>query len=73
MGWKAKNILKATRTPLWTSTKSKTAVENAFGHWKKHGAEFPEFQNSKQYVEGVKSFFNNPPAGTMTKVRPNGD
>ena len=63
----------AAKTPLWTSTKSKTAVENAFGHWQKQGAEFPEFQNAKQYVEGTKSFFNNPPAGTLTKARPNGD
>lgn len=61
------------KAPLWTSTKSKTAVENAFGHWKKHGAEFPEFQNAKQYVEGTQSFFNSSPTGTLTKVRPNGD
>ncbi len=39
----------AAKTPLWTSTESKSAVENAFEHWKKHGAEFPEFQNSNQY------------------------
>jgi filamentous hemagglutinin len=63
----------AARTPLWTSTKSKTAVENAFSHWQRHGAEFPEFQNAKQYVEGAKDFFRNPPSGTLTKVRPNGD
>lgn len=63
----------AAKTPLWTSTKGKTSVENAFGHWQKHGAEFPEFQNAKQYVEGTKSFFSNPPAGTLTKTRPNGD
>jgi filamentous hemagglutinin len=42
-------------------------VENAFGHWKKHGAEFPEFQNSKQYVEGAKRFVTDPPTGTLTK------
>jgi filamentous hemagglutinin len=64
---------KAAKTPLWTSTGSKSAVENAYGHWKKHGAEFPEYQNSKQYVEGAKSFFNSPPAGTLTKSRANGD
>jgi len=63
----------AAKTPLWTSTKSKTAIENAFDHWKSHGAEFPEFQNAKQYVEGTKSFFSSPPSGTLTKVRPNGD
>ena len=61
------------KKPLWSSTKSKNAVENAFGHWKKHGAEFPEFQNSKQYVEGVQNFMNNPPKGTLFKPRANGD
>ena len=59
--------------PLWTSTKSKSAVENAFGHWKKHKSEFPEFQNSKQYVEGTKKFLNSPPKGALTKTRSNGD
>lgn len=61
------------RIPLWTSTQSRTPVENAFGHWDKHRDEFPEFQNAKQYVEGAKDFFNYPPSGTLTKVRPNGD
>lgn len=63
----------AAKNPLWTSTKVKTLVENAFEHWQKHGAEFPEFQNAKQYVEGAESFFGSPPAGTLTKTRPNGD
>jgi RHS repeat-associated protein len=63
----------AAKTPLWTATKTKTPVQNAFRHWKDHGVEFPEFQNAKQYVEGTKSFFSNPPVGTLTKVRPNGD
>lgn len=34
---------------------------------------FPEFQNAKQYAEGAKKFFSEPPAGTLTKTRPNGD
>jgi filamentous hemagglutinin len=68
------NVANATAgAPLWTATKSQTPVRNAFGHWQKHGAEFPEFQNAKQYVEGTKSFLNSPPAGTLTKIRPNGD
>jgi hypothetical protein len=62
------------KTPIWSSTPNKSSVENAFGHWQKHGAEFPEFQNAKQYVEGAQNFVNNPPAGTLTKIRPeNGD
>ncbi|MNX32943.1 Adenosine monophosphate-protein transferase and cysteine protease IbpA precursor [compost metagenome] len=59
---------------FWSSTKSKTPVENAYGHWDKHKSEFPEFQNSKQYVEGAKNFLNNPPPGSLIKTRPiNGD
>lgn len=61
------------KTPLWSLTKNKSSVENAFGHWKKHGNEFPELQNAKQYAEQAKDFLNNPPKGTLTKTRPNGD
>ncbi len=57
----------------WSSKRTETAVENAFGHWKKHGAEFPEFKNATQYVRGAENFFSNPPTGTLTKVRSNGD
>ena len=31
------------------------------------------FQNSKQYVDATHDFFRNPPEGTLTKTRPNGD
>ncbi|HET8670693.1 MAG TPA: hypothetical protein VFM05_08735, partial [Candidatus Saccharimonadales bacterium] len=65
--------LNAAKPPLWTSTKTKTAAENAFRHWKKHRPEFPEFQNAKQYVEGAKKFFSDPPPHTLTKTRPTGD
>jgi len=63
----------AATTPLWSSTKTNSAVANGFKHWQKHGKEFLEFQNSKQYVEGAKNFFGSPPSGTLTKMRPNGD
>jgi hypothetical protein len=59
--------------PIWSSTKNKSAVENAFGHWKKHKSEFPELQNSKQYVEKSKDFLTNPPKGTLTKTNSRGD
>ena len=68
----AKGADKAADT-FWSSTKSKTAVENAYKHWDKHKSEFPEFQNARQYAEGSTRFLNNPPDGTMRKVRPNGD
>ncbi len=58
---------------LWTSTSKMSSVKNAFGHWKKHGAEFPEFLNTKQYVEGAKDFMHNSPGGTLMKTRANGD
>ncbi len=63
----------AAKGSLWTSTKGKSAVENAFSHYKKHKSEFPEFLNAKQYVEGAKKFLNSPPPGTLRKTRSNGD
>ena len=62
-----------TKGPMWTSTKKISGVQNAFGHWKKHGSEFPELKNAKQYVEATNSFMNSPPKGTLTKTRSNGD
>ncbi|MEB5971475.1 hypothetical protein ACWXWB_21635 [Pantoea dispersa] len=64
---------KANDTQIWTETKKKEPVPNAYGHWDKHKQEFPEFQNPKQYVEAIHSFINNPPVGTLVKTRLNGD
>jgi hypothetical protein len=66
------------RTPgpdqqMWTPGKQGDPVKNSFGHWQKHGGEFPELQNAKQYVEATTSFVNNPPAGARIKTRANGD
>lgn len=58
---------------IWSSTKSKSAAQNAFGHFKKHKNEFPEYKNAKQYVEGTKTFLTNPPKGTLTKTNSRGD
>lgn len=58
---------------IWTKGGKLSGVENALGHWKKHGNEFPEFQNAKQYVDGAKDFFKNSPSGTLMKIRPDGD
>ncbi|WKV50955.1 VENN motif pre-toxin domain-containing protein [Dickeya fangzhongdai] len=60
-------------TQIWTQTKKDDPVSNAYGHWEKHKAEFPEYQNSKQYVDAAHDFMRNPPEGTLTKTRPNGD
>ncbi|MCD9189195.1 MAG: hypothetical protein LUM44_22455 [Pyrinomonadaceae bacterium] len=59
--------------PCWTSTNSKTSVENAFSHWKNHKAEFPELNNAKEYAETAKEFIDSPPTGALTKTRANGD
>lgn len=61
------------KSTFWSSTKDKTPVENAYGHSTKHSDEFPEYQNSVQYVQATRDFINNPPDGTLTKTRPNGD
>ena len=46
----------------------------ALKHFTKHQDEFPEYTNSKQYVEGAKKFMTDPPPGTYTRVRdPGGD
>lgn len=58
---------------FWSSKKNQTSVENAYGHWDKHQSEFPEYQNSLQYVQGAQNFVTDPPAGTLIKIRPNGD
>ncbi|MBR4674699.1 MAG: hypothetical protein IKP00_09555 [Victivallales bacterium] len=42
-------------------------------HWEKHGAEFPEYHSAQEYGDGALRFFQNPPQGTLTKVRPNGE
>ncbi len=62
-----------TPEPRWSETKAKSATENAQAHWEKHRTEFPEYKNSQEYVQGAGDFASNPPPGTLTKVRPNGD
>jgi RHS repeat-associated protein len=72
-GGGVKKLGRASKSPIWSSTKNKTSVENAFGHFKKHGNEFPQYQNAKQYVEGANDFVRKPPSGAMTKTRANGE
>ena len=58
---------------IWTATKKMSSVQNAFDHFKRHGSDFSGVQNAKQYVERAQNFMTNPPAGTLTKTRSNGD
>ncbi len=65
--------LEQAKVPLWTSTGTRTARENAVAHWEKHKAEFPEYDDAEAYIAGVHEFFSNPPPGTLKKRRRNGD
>ena len=49
--------------PVWTATKNKSFVENAYGHHVKHGGEFND----------VQSWFDNPTSTTLSRTRTNGD
>lgn len=62
-----------TSNKIWSTTKQRSSVKNAFIHWQEHAADFPELLNAKQYAESAKAFINNPPTGTLTKIRANGD
>jgi filamentous hemagglutinin len=57
----------------WTSTKKFSSDENISDHFKRHGSEFPNIKTEKAYVDATKKFINNPPNGTLTKIRSNGD
>ncbi|MGN9841530.1 RHS repeat-associated core domain-containing protein [Nonomuraea sp. H19] len=60
-------------TSIWSSTSSRTSVENAYGHWRSHGREFPHLNNAKEYVEEATGFLTGGHPGTLTRHRPNGD
>jgi pyocin large subunit-like protein len=57
---------------MWTATRNKTPAQNAFKHFQDHGADFGA-RNTLDYVRQAQDFLRNPPAGTLTKIRPNGD
>ncbi len=58
---------------IWSSRKKASSVENAYGHWRRHGHEFPEFRNAREYVEAARAFVSNPPKGVLMKRRENGE
>ncbi|MFC3384354.1 outer membrane protein assembly factor BamB family protein [Couchioplanes azureus] len=60
--------------PIWTARSNRTSAENAFGHYKDHGKDFPDVQNALQYARKARDWFDNPTPTTLTKVRDwNGD
>jgi hypothetical protein len=68
------NVIEKIKFPnLWSEGKYKDSIKNAMEHFKKHGNDFPNIKNPVEYVEHAHSFMIHPPAGTLTKVRPNGD
>jgi filamentous hemagglutinin len=46
---------------------------NAEEHWEKHGGEFPEFRNERDYISAANAFMHHPPPGTLTKHDACGD
>ncbi len=42
-------------------------------HWDKHANEFPELKSPNDYYRAIYSFIENPPKGTLTSIRSNGD
>jgi pyocin large subunit-like protein len=62
-----------TNAPRWTPTRTMTPAENALSHFRKHRGEFPEYRSVEQYINGAHRFVNEPPKGTLTKIRRNGD
>ncbi|MEV0317701.1 polymorphic toxin-type HINT domain-containing protein [Streptomyces sp. NPDC050658] len=57
----------------WSSTRRKTSVQNALGHWNKHKSEFPNLNNAKEYVEAGKKFLGSADPSVLTRTRSNGD
>lgn len=62
----------AAKGAMWTSTKSQSVAENAFRHFKDHGADFGA-KNAVDYVRKAQDFLHNPAAGVLSKTRANGD
>ena len=58
--------------PLWTSTKKESIAENAYRHFKDHGADFGA-RNAVDYTRKARDFLRNPSAGVLSKTRANGD
>jgi LysM repeat protein len=57
---------------LWSSSKYKTASENAYRHYKSHGKDFG-VSNAVEYVDRAHQFRKNPPAGVLSKTKENGN
>ena len=54
---------------IWSPGPPNNSVQNAYNHWQKHKAEFPELNNAKEYVDLARNMINNAP---LTKTKQNG-
>ncbi len=66
-----KNAQKA--KSIWSSTRDRTSVQNAFNHYKDHKGDFSDVQNAKQYVEKANNFLSKPPKGSQQYTRQTGN
>jgi hypothetical protein len=58
--------------PLWSKNRKYSADENAHYHFERHGPEFSA-KSYPDYMAMVHGFIHNPPPGTQTLKRSNGD
>ncbi len=64
----AQNGSKASKGP-----KDAKDAENIRRHWEKHGSEFPDLKNEKEYAQKSQDLLNSPSTNVMKKIRNNGD
>jgi pyocin large subunit-like protein len=69
----AQEFSEAENTSTVWSSGGVGSEENAQRHWRKHGAEFPQYRSARDYESGAHEFVTHPPPGTLTKQRSNGD
>ena len=59
--------------PGWSAGPQGDPWQNAAKHYRDHYKEFPELNSVDDYVKTANEFIANPPDGTLTRVRPDGD
>lgn len=55
------------QTESWSAGKPDDINLNAYGHWTKHGKEFPDIKSPRDYIDTANKFVNSPPPGTLIK------
>lgn len=58
--------------PLWSSNRKYSAVENAAYHYRRNGRDFGA-RSQEAYVRKAHAFIADPPRGTLSLTRRNGD